>query len=116
MKKQPLRVAAIQYKGDRFNQHQHQSQILNLIESALHQNAQVVVCPEMADCHYLISSPEEADQYAYQPNSKWAHALQALADQFKAWLIIGIIEKEDSVSASHSPFYFNSALILSPFN
>ena len=116
MKKQPLRVAAIQYKGDRFNQHQHQSQILNLIESALQQNAQVVVCPEMADCHYLISSPEEADQYAYKPNGIWAHALQTLANQFKAWLIIGIVEKEERTSTQYSPYYFNSALILSPFH
>ena len=114
MKKQPLCVAAIQYKGDRFNQDLHQQNLLNLIESALSHKAKIVVCPEMADSHYLISSLQEADEYAYQPQGSWANALQQLANQFESWLVIGIIEKEYVDSKQKVPRYFNSALIISP--
>jgi len=102
-----MRVALIQYRGDKPQWRAHQQRLSAAIKRSLEQGAKLVVAPEMAATGYLFRDPEEAEPFAETADSAWAQALQALATRYEAHIVVGVIERS-------AGGLFNCAWHLSP--
>lgn len=91
-----MRVALIQYKGDKERWLEHQRSLTSAIRRALLKGARLVVTPEMACTGYLFQDEREAGAFAERPGSPWAVELCSLAQQHQAHLIVGVIERNAS--------------------
>lgn len=87
-----MRVALIQYKGDKERWHQHRRWLTNAILRALDHGAKLIVTPEMACTGYLFEDETQARQYAENSQSSWASELCQLTLKYRAHLVVGVIE------------------------
>lgn len=110
-----MRVALIQYKGDKERWLDHERWLTEAIERAFQKGARLVVAPEMACTGYLFQDQAEASRYAERPSSPWARALCSLASRYQAHMIIGVIE-ESGAGLYNSAWHISSRGALTSYH
>lgn len=98
-----MRVAAVQFKA-RADPEAGRAALAEVVRHAA-QNADLIVCPEMAISGYGFENPESVAGAAEEPDGPTARALRAAAGG--AWVVYGFPERDGTR-------LFNSAAILAP--
>lgn len=92
-KSKPI-LAVIQYKPPKGQTQIARQELLPMIEEAC-QNADIVVCPEMAFSGYVFESAAEILPHTETQNGATFQALSQLASQYKSWIVCGFAEEAE---------------------
>ncbi len=103
-----VKVAAIQFEPILGKTAINQEKIIELVDKAFGQGAQLVVAPEMANTGYIFESKEEAAQYAEPvPGGPMVQALEKTAADKNGYVVSGLMEKDGDK-------LYNTAVLVGP--
>lgn len=101
-----MRVAAVQFRGDR-NAAFERTQALASLVRAVPDGTDLVVCPELAVTGYVFGSRAEAAGVAEPGDGPTVRALAQAAKDVGSWVVVGFVEAAGDL-------LFNSAAVLDP--
>lgn len=101
-----MKLAAIQYKPPKGNLVLARSELGQLIDDAVAQGAEIIVCPEMATTGYIWSSKEEILPHVESKDGATFQWLSKKASDHGVWLTCGYAERSENGQM------YNSALVV----
>jgi predicted amidohydrolase len=101
-----VRVAAVQFKGDRARLDDRRAALAGWIWG-VGPGADMVVCPELAVSGYFFSDPAEARLVSEPADGPTFQALSPVARALRTWVVCGFVEADRDR-------LFNSAMVLRP--
>ena len=105
-----LRVAAVQFEPLLGQCERNRRKLVELIEKALSQKAELVVTPELGVSGFVLHTRTEAFKNAEAiPEGPTVSALEEVAKQRNGYIVSGILEKEGD-------FLYNAAVLVGPSN
>jgi predicted amidohydrolase len=103
-----VKVAAIQFEPILGKTALNQEKVIELVDKAFGEGAQLVVAPEMANTGYIFESKEEAAQYAEAvPEGPMVQALAKTASDKNGYVVSGLMEKDGDK-------LYNTAVLVGP--
>jgi predicted amidohydrolase len=102
----PLRVAAVQFKGDRYDVAGARLRLAALAERAC-ADADLVVLPEMAASGYLFYGPDDVARVAEHARGPGFEQLAPLAQRYGTYIVGGFAERAGDR-------YYNAARVIGP--
>jgi N-carbamoylputrescine amidase len=99
-------LAAVQYKPPKGETQVARSQLFSFVQKAAENDADIIVCPEMAITGYIWKDQNELLPHAEPANGKTFQMLSPIAKQHKVWIVCGIAERDGEL-------LYNSAIVIS---
>jgi len=99
-------LAAVQYKPPKGQTQIARQQLVSFVQEAAENNADIIVCPEMAVSGYIWQDKADILPHVESASGETFQSLSPIAKQYQAWIICGIAEEEDGN-------LYNSAIVIS---
>ncbi len=99
-------LAAVQYKPPKGETQIARRQLSSFVQQAAENNADIIVCPEMAISGYIWGDSAELLPHAEAANGKTFQTLSPIAKKYKSWIVCGIAEVDGDL-------LYNSAIVIS---
>ncbi|MEI8631616.1 nitrilase-related carbon-nitrogen hydrolase [Vibrio sp. PP-XX7] len=105
----PFLAASVEFNPTFHDRDKNITKLSADIERALKHGAKLVVAPEMATTGYLYETREEIKPYVDTIPGVTSKALEKLAKQYDAYIVVGMPEKDPKTD-----IYYNSSILVGP--